>query len=174
MLELTIKINNIAEDGENLEVPFSRQLLKDALDGMEMDIAASSVTARMHLSRVGDTVSVRGSLDGNLKGECARCLGEAHIVIHAPLNITIGAEDLGAEESVEDEVEYFTHDGERIELEHVLREALIFSVPMSVVCRESCKGLCVVCGADRNTTDCGHSQAVLDPRLTPLKDLKLD
>ena len=173
MIELSIKIKDIAESGEPLVVPFSRALLKDALDGMDAELTRSHVTANMQLSRVGETVSVRGALDGDVQLACTRCLGEAHVPIHIPLRITIGAEAVGGEDSLDDEVEYFTHDGVRIELENVLREALILAVPMTAICKEDCKGLCASCGADRNVTDCGHSQALPDPRLSVLKDLKI-
>ena len=173
MFELSIKIKDIAESGEHLTVPFSRALLNDALDGMNAELTRSQVTAELELSRVGDTVSVRGALFGDVQLACTRCLGEAHVAIQVPLKITVGAEAIGGEDSLEDEVEYFTHDGIRIELENVLREALILAVPMTALCKEDCKGLCVSCGADRNLTDCGHSQALPDPRLALLKDLKI-
>ena len=171
MLQLSIKIKDIAEAGEDLEVPFTRALLQDTLAGMDADLTASRVTAHMNLSRVDDTISVRGTLAGEVVVPCARCLKEAHVTVDVPLRITIGAEDLGAEESLEDEMDYFTHDGERIELEHVLREALILAVPMTAVCREGCKGLCTVCGGDKNERDCDCK--VPDPRLEALKNLKL-
>jgi uncharacterized protein len=173
MLELSIRIKDIDEGGQHLEVPLARPMLKDGLEGMQADIARSHVTAHLDLSRVGETVSVRGRLGGDVQVACVRCLGEAHVDVDVPLRITVGADELGGEDSLQDDVEYFTHDGETIELAGILREALILAVPMTTLCSDGCKGLCAVCGADRNVTDCGHTQSPPDPRFAALRDLKL-
>jgi len=49
---------------------------------------------------------------------------------------------------------------------------VILSVPMKPLCKEDCKGLCPVCGANLNYEDCGHTQEKVDPRLLKLKELK--
>ncbi len=41
-------------------------------------------------------------------------------------------------------------------------ELLIVNLPMTVLCKEGCLGLCGQCGQDRNVTDCGHSQAQVE------------
>jgi len=50
-------------------------------------------------------------------------------------------------------VGFFSDSG--IALEEVVAEQVILSVPMKVVCRVDCRGLCPVCGADRNRVNCG-------------------
>lgn len=64
--------------------------------------------------------------------------------------------------------------GKTLDLGPALREAVLLAVPPSPICREVCKGLCVVCGQDLNQRDCGHTQAVPDPRWEALKKLKLE
>jgi len=60
---------------------------------------------------------------------------------------------------------------EIVELDPYLREAFAVSLPMAAICREDCKGLCPVCGKDRNTETCGCESEAVDPRLAPLQDL---
>jgi uncharacterized protein len=48
------------------------------------------------------------------------------------------------------------HDGRKLELSEAAREALLLEVPMAPRCREDCRGLCPVCGADRNVEPCPH------------------
>ena len=59
-----------------------------------------------------------------------------------------------------------------VNLEPVLRETLILSLPMAALCQPECKGLCPVCGGNRNERDCGCDVKVVDPRLAALQDLK--
>jgi uncharacterized protein len=174
MIELSIKIRDIEEGGpgEELAVTLSRALLKEALDGMDADLTHSRVDVRLNLSRTGDNVFARGALSGEVILPCVRCLGEARVSIDVPLKLTITSEEL-LEDDVEEDVDYFTHDGERVELADVIREAVILAAPMTALCRPDCQGLCPVCGVDRNVKECGCAPAAPDPRLAGLKGLKL-
>lgn len=58
-----------------------------------------------------------------------------------------------------------------IDLEPLVREYILLASPIGPLCRPDCKGLCPVCGENRNDTDCGHEPDVGDPRLSQLKDL---
>jgi uncharacterized protein len=49
---------------------------------------------------------------------------------------------------------------------------VIVELPMAPVCRGDCRGLCPVCGADRNDTDCGHGDTPADPRWAALDALR--
>lgn len=80
-------------------------------------------------------------------------------------------EDLGAE-VVSEDLDLFPYDGERVDLEPLLREQFVLSVPYAPLCREDCKGLCPQCGVDRNATTCACEKPI-DPRLAALKGLKL-
>lgn len=171
-MQLRFKIKDITEHGEHLEAPFPAPLLADALDGTDADLAASQVSARLDISRAGDTISIHGRLEGDVRLPCTRCLGEAHAKVAVPLRAIVGPESMGAEETLDDEIEYFNHDGEVLDLEPVLRETLILSLPMATLCQPECKGLCPVCGQSRNDKECGCDTHVVDPRLAALKDLK--
>lgn len=59
-----------------------------------------------------------------------------------------------------------------LDLEPLLMEQLQLNVPMRETCREDCKGLCPVCGGDRNIDDCECNRDGVDPRWGSLSDLK--
>jgi len=61
--------------------------------------------------------------------------------------------------------------GQVIDLTFTVWEALVLELPMKPVCRETCAGLCPVCGTDLNTMACGCEAERADPRLLPLKEL---
>jgi len=55
-----------------------------------------------------------------------------------------------------------------------VREQVLLAIPMSAVCREDCAGLCAQCGQNLNEKKCGCETKVIDPRLAPLKNIKLN
>jgi len=172
-MKLTMKIKDIPESGSPLEVPFPPALLADALAGHDADLATSHLVAHLDLYRAGETISIKGQLRGEVEQPCSRCLEPAHLGVDARLNIVVGPASLGAEESTDEEIEYFTHDGVVLDLEPVLRESLILAIPMVVLCQPDCLGLCPVCGTNRNTSPCACQAVPPDPRLAVLRDVKL-
>jgi uncharacterized protein len=65
-----------------------------------------------------------------------------------------------------------TYSGKVIDLDPVVREQLLLSIPAYPVCRESCKGLCPVCGANLNDGDCGCDRRTPDPRWAGLEKFR--
>ena len=65
------------------------------------------------------------------------------------------------------------YSGQSIDLAPALREQVLLATPPSPLCSEDCKGLCAICGQDKNLRDCGCSAARIDPRWEALKRLQL-
>ena len=79
------------------------------------------------------------------------------------------------EEGVEishDDLDVFPFDGETIDLEPLFREQFVLAIPYAPLHDEACKGLCPQCGINRNSATCSCEKPI-DPRLAPLKGLKL-
>ena len=70
----------------------------------------------------------------------------------------------------EGEEEFYAFGLPDLDLLPFLTEAFVTEMPYTVLCEEGCKGLCPVCGADRNVEDCGHEPEAFHPFLG-LKDL---
>jgi uncharacterized protein len=138
---------------------------------------------------VGRGALVEGSFVAPLKGECRRCL-KAVELSHAvsftrsfvPRVELPGAravreappDDEGPSGSFADsEVDDEPFEGESFDLAPTVREALLLESPAQPLCREDCRGLCPVCGVDRNNEDCGHDTRVPDPRWAALKNVKV-
>ena len=171
---MRIKIRDIPELGLDWEATFDAGFLRDALGGSDVDLAGSRAFASLHLSRVGDNVFARGRLAGNLTVPCSRCLAPTAMLVDVPLRYTFAPDDLAPpDDDIADDVEFATHDGQHVVFDDILREALILTVPMTPLCREDCKGLCPVCGEDRNLVACDCSPHPPDPRLEALKNIKL-
>lgn len=98
---------------------------------------------------------------------CARCLEPLEIPLRAETD-TLLTHDAFAADS-EDEV--YLLSGDEVEVEEILVPALILQVEMTYLCRPDCKGLCPVCGIDRNKSSCSCSERKIDPRLAVLGSL---
>mgnify|MGYP003310292303 CR=1 FL=1 len=70
----------------------------------------------------------------------------------------------------EDEEEFLLMTDSAIDIEDVVRSALILELPSRYLCREDCKGLCSKCGKDLNTGSCSCDTKDRDPRWDVLKD----
>jgi len=70
----------------------------------------------------------------------------------------------------EAEISYYQGDG--LLLEDALREQVLLSVPLRVLCREDCKGLCPTCGKNLNLERCSCANEVPDVRWTALKEIR--
>ena len=71
-----------------------------------------------------------------------------------------------------DDLEIGYLDGDEFDADQILVEQLQLNVPMRVVCRENCQGLCPRCGVDRNVESCGCEETGGDPRWESLRSLK--
>ena len=76
----------------------------------------------------------------------------------------VGEDDLG--------VSYYKDDA--VDLSEIVREQFYLALPMKPLCREDCKGLCPVCGKNRNREACTCQSEWVDPRLEPLKNLRTE
>ena len=158
----------------------AQQLTVPAPDDMRLELARVPVGADMQLDvrfeAVTEGVLVTGSATAPLAGECARCL--------APLASTVTASftelylyprdrhdqhDRSDENTEQDDEELYL-DGDLLDLEPVLRDAVVLALPMSPLCREDCPGLCVECGVPLADAGPGHGhEDAPDPRWAGLK-----
>ena len=71
----------------------------------------------------------------------------------------------------DDKEEQFYVQGYRLDTDLLLDNEILILWPMKVLCHESCKGICPVCGRNRNDGDCGCDTFVPDPRMAKLRDI---
>ena len=138
------------------------------------DALGDAIDVDLHLDSVVEGILVRGSVTFTFRLACARCLKpqtETHTVQVAELF----ADPAKREDDDEVDPGYeIVEDRTAIDLEVLLRDAVLMDLPVRTLCREDCQGLCPTCGADRNETDCGHRpEQAPDPRWAKLAELDL-
>ncbi len=128
------------------------------------------------LAHTGGEVRIQGRLAVEMTAECDRCLGHAKFVLNTafdlfyrPMNLIAREEEV---EIHEGEAEIGFYQGGGMELEDILREQVLLALPMQRVCSDVCKGICPVCGKNRNETTCDCRLENANDRWGALRDLK--
>ena len=120
-------------------------------------------------------VRIKGRYRVEMTAECDRCLGRARFPLDAAFDLFYRPMSyIAREEEVEideGEAEIGFYEGGGIELEDVLREQVLLALPMQRVCSEACKGICPVCGRNRNETVCDCKVESADDRWGALRNL---
>ena len=132
----------------------------NAMIGMK---AGSELRVELRMESLHDGILVSADIDGTAAGECGRCL----IDIEQAVQVEI--QELFAYSS-DEAFEYEVHE-DTIDLEPVIRDAVVLSLPFQPVCQEDCLGLCPQCGV-RLLDNPGHEhENAIDPRWAALGSL---
>jgi uncharacterized protein len=129
----------------------------------------AEVALRLRLESVMEGVLVSGELDVPVVGSCARCLDPIEDTLSLDLQELFAYEGSTTEEtSEEDEVRRV--EGDHLDLEPLVRDTVVLSLPLAPVCTEDCAGLCVDCGQRLDDLPADHAHEVLDPRWAALNE----
>ena len=125
------------------------------------------ITVDAEIESVVEGLLVTGTVSATALVSCVRCLRQFDQELEVPVR------ELFALEPGDDEDEgYAVLPDDRLPLDTMARDALVLGFPAFPLHSPDCAGLCPVCGADRNTTDCGHGDPEpIDPRWAGLAGL---
>jgi uncharacterized protein len=125
--------------------------------------AGSELTIEARLESLHDGILVSGEVSATADGECVRCL------IDVSIPVEVEFQELFAY-SVDEAFDYSVQD-DHVDLEPLVRDAVVLSLPFQPVCQEDCLGLCPICGV-RLLDNPGHEhEAPIDPRWAALTGL---
>jgi uncharacterized protein len=125
--------------------------------------AGSDLSIEARLESLHDGILVSGEVSGTADGECVRCL------IDVSIPVEVEFQELFAY-SFDEAFDYTVQD-DHVDLEPVVRDAVVLSLPFQPVCQDDCLGLCPVCGV-RLLDNPGHEhEAPVDPRWAALAGL---
>ncbi|MDQ3375160.1 MAG: DUF177 domain-containing protein [Acidobacteriota bacterium] len=120
---------------------------------------------------------VQGNIDARVEIECSRCLQTAEQSLEFPFNATfVTPEHYTDEKEAElkaDDLDVSIIEDDKIDLKELVREQILLAIPVQVLCREDCRGLCQKCGASRNLIDCNCEEKEIDPRWQSLRELEI-
>lgn len=167
---------------EQRKARFDVSLPPGTIDFVENVRQTSDIVAAGTAELLNDSTSevrVQGHLEVAMEADCDRCLETAQFPLKADFDLYYRpmpddeGRHSGEEIAInEGESQIAFYEGSTLELNDILREHILLSLPMKYVCSETCKGICPVCGQSRNQVDCGCNQRPTDDRWAALKNLK--
>ncbi len=127
----------------------------------------SSVELDLILESVVEGVLVSGTASAVANGHCARCLDPITEDVEVDLTELFAYPGSSTEETTdEDEIPRLIDD--RIDLEPMVRDAVVLALPLAPLCSEDCRGLCIECGVKWADLEPGHGHEKIDPRWATL------
>ncbi len=115
--------------------------------------AGTEVELSVQLEAVHEGVLVTGTATAPVSGECARCLEPVTSSVEASFQELYHYEPSPEEADEDDEL---LLEGDLLDLEPVLRDAVVLALPLSPLCSDDCTGLCPDCGVRLADAGPGH------------------
>ena len=175
--DMKINILNIPEEGLDLKFSLEAGSFSHLLpDKEDFDFSLDRVYFTGSIRKLGQSIFFAGTFETRLKTQCDRCLEDAYLPIKADFRYTLLPEVATGEEKIalktEDlDVGYYA--GDVIDLTPIIFEQIMLQIPMKVLCRESCQGLCSRCGINLNAGSCDCHSDFIDERLKVLQNFKI-
>jgi uncharacterized protein len=180
--ESVIRLDQVPEEGIALKGaigPERLERLSDAVAALERPVAVD-----LRLVRESDVYLLTGSVDGTVVLECEYCRARFEQALPEHLFLSIDPDperSVYRDPSQKGEVWVMAHADEHVEapggqfdLIAALEDEWLLALPQSPKCAEGCKGLCPVCGTDRNEAECGCAQPRRENPFDILAQLKKD
>lgn len=171
---MKIDIEKLTPEGEPIRVTYPDG--RPALDEEHVRLAGeTSVSARA--GRKGEEVRLAGEIMARVEAACDLCARPFEVPLELKFEtaFTSSESERRRSENVElqgDDLVTSVYEGGEIDFDEVVREQILLGLPTRLRCREDCKGLCPVCGADLNEAECGCQKQEIDPRWAGLASLK--
>ena len=181
-------------EGAYIEKEEFRPLSPVTLSGRIQPVPGDEESAPARPKAGEGAFRLQGAMSCRIELTCVRCLepfsvdlAEELDLLYLPqsANVARAADEPSAEESAADALTElsgrglepdelavsFYRDG-RIDLSHMVVEQIVLALPMKPLCKPDCRGLCALCGANRNLESCDCAPEESDPRWAPLKTLQ--
>ncbi|MCR4787823.1 MAG: DUF177 domain-containing protein [Lachnospiraceae bacterium] len=151
---------------EKTEYPYDEFL---SPDGFSYRILSKSDIELKFSNVKSGQILLEGRFDLSLGIPCDRCLKEVEV----PISLKFQKELLDEEhrDKVDDEDEFYGLQGTDLDIKAMIDQEILINLPSKVLCREDCKGICPVCGSDRNVKQCDCDTFVPDPRMAGIMDI---
>ena len=139
--------------------PFECALTLEPMDVLSDEVLLKDILLKGDFTGAGESISVTGTVRAVLTAHCARCLKEVSLPLKADID------EVFVREANPDDPDQRLMDGHEIDMTGPAREALLLEMPMRLLCRKDCKGLCPTCGANLNDKpcDCPKGEPVANP-----------
>jgi|SRR5690554_1073982 len=149
-------------DLSTLKEPGSRKTLKKQIKLPDLNFREQIIetpyffNVSLTIFNTRDSYIIKGEFKGEIVLQCSRCLDKFDYKIKLKMDNEILKKDV--------------NDPEMIDITNIFVENILLSIPIKVICKKNCKGLCPVCGKNLNKDNCDCKSETIDPRLVKLKN----
>jgi uncharacterized protein len=177
---LVVHIAQVPAKGLELKEEFPREWLINIPEFSEDEGTHIEGSIRVGgvVTMEGDNLRVHGQVAADLVTVCTRCGEPLVYPLRSEFELRLikgHAAEVGTElQLTPEDFDRGYYEGIMVDLAPFFREEIALAVPVQILCREDCHGLCPSCGANLNLAPCKCVQKTADPRLAVLRQLKLD
>jgi uncharacterized protein len=172
-MKVNLRSLEYERDGRGVVTAEETVAITDAFDKQR------TVRCRIELSweRRGSAIFFHGEVVGELPTQCHLCLVDVTAPLKGSFDVVVrrggvrGVADQDADEA--QDLVTLSPTQHEFSLDPYIIENLIVSIPMQILCKEDCKGLCPQCGINRNESSCDCAETT-DSRWDALRKLKND
>jgi uncharacterized protein len=147
-----------------LEAPASMLMLEENFSG--------EVVVDVVLEKTGRQIVLKAGIRTPATFACDRCLERYTTSLSCAYQMYYLLEGTDTANLDPAEVQYLAPGSTVIDLTDDVRQTILLSVPLKLLCAESCEGLCPHCGKNLNTGPCGCTETAADPRWEKLRSLR--
>lgn len=160
----------LSTEGLTKSVEAHTDLEKFEFKGVEYRIGSADDFVLKLTNEGRDRARLQGDLTVTLQLVCDRCLEEFTRDFPVEIDTVVDASVLDSDKVDEiDELSYY--EDCNIDMDALLKKELMGLVPIQILCRDDCRGLCKVCGTNLNHGTCDCDDFVPDPRLSVFSDI---
>lgn len=162
------KIMSVKDKVLNIDAPL--ELTEFTLNGSTYSFVSKN-PVHLTITNLGNRkVSVVGDTKLSLNIPCSRCLEDVETFFDIQISKNFDFNDTDKDRIKElDEANYIS--GNNLDVDRMIYDEIVIAFPLQVLCKEDCKGLCKVCGANKNLKSCNCDETVLDPRMSVIRDI---
>ena len=157
---------------EGKEKTYTPEIEMDVFQAPEgsLEISSKKPVALKLRNLGGKKLLLEGKAFLSLCIPCSRCLEPVEVPFELELYQELDM-DKSEEERAEDLDEQPYVSGYYLDVDQLIGNELLLNLPMKVLCREDCKGICNQCGTNLNRVNCSCERSLPDPRLSVIQDL---
>ena len=147
------------------EIPLEMTCFDNGTESFE--IMSKSPVSFLFTNAGPGKVKIEGNVTLSFRTGCDRCLEEVTTVLELVFDRT-AAPGTSADEEAD---ELSLADDCRLDVEAFVHDEILIHWPAKILCKDDCRGICPVCGQNRNIRECGCDTFVPDPRMAVIQDI---
>ncbi|MEK7395401.1 MAG: DUF177 domain-containing protein [Candidatus Poribacteria bacterium] len=147
---LRLMLDEIQEGASSLDIECSPEDIDLEYDGV---VFTNKVSIKLNIFRQISNVYIKAIISTDVEMECGRCLEPVLIKLNAVSEVQYSPLPRLARDKIDDiGIGYYSE--EYIDISGEIGESLLLELPMTVLCYDDCKGLCLSCGKNLNSGAC--------------------